>query len=255
MESSQTKIDLREQFFWEAKNLVREFEQRDDIRAAILTGSAAWGNPNPDGDLDILLIVKGENGVVFRYLLPIFCPVPRRSEFGFLPYDEIDANIEKAYGSKLSGSTIEQLKNGRVLFQNGSEGDRLIERCRQVRPAKAVVGKFINNIVKAYGGLRDTDDFGEEENHILLIRKVARLCAKCLLLARENTGVTKDKHELKMVRKFLGKEEKRNYEKLLGIIDINANNSRKAVKKTVDLIKWLLDKRSLSANLVKYDYE
>ncbi len=253
MEFNQAQKNLREKFLKEARESIQGVEKSADILAAILTGSAAWGKPNPDGDLDILLITQPRRGVVYHYLIPKFCPVQRRTELGYIPYATAVQNIRKGYGNQISCSLIEQLKNGRVLFQRGSQGDNLIESCRKVLPSKFIIGEFINDIRGALGEIRGNLDQSQSEEATLIIRRVAQLSARTLLLARERTGVAKEKHEYRAVRRCLNKGEAKEYEELMGVKGIAQEDARRIVERTIDLMKWVLQGWSISPDLVNYD--
>ncbi len=253
MEFEQAQKDLREKFLREAQESIKGVEKESNILAAILTGSAAWGRPNPDGDLDILLITQPRRGVVYRYLIPKFCPVQRRTELGYIPYETAVQNIKKGYGNLISCSLIEQLKNGRVLFQRGSQGDDLTGSCQRVHPNKLIIGESINDIKEVLKAIRGNLDQSLSKEAILTIRRVIQLSARALLLARENTGVAKEKHEYRAVKRYLKKGEARKYEELMGVKGITQGDARRIVGRTIDLMKWLLQQWSISPELVNYD--
>ncbi len=250
---NQAQKNLREKLLKEAQESIKGVEKKEDILAAILTGSAAWGKPNPDGDLDILLITRGQRGVVYRYLLPRFCPVRRRTELGYIPYETTVQNIRKGYGNLISCSLIEQLKNGRVLFQRGSQGNDLIESCRKVPPSKFMIGEFINDIRGSLKEIKGNLDQSQSKEVTLIMRRVAQLSARTLLLAREKTGVAKEKHEYRAVRNYLNKGEVKEYEELVGIKGVVEGDARRIVEKTIALMKWALQGWSISPHLISYD--
>jgi hypothetical protein len=252
MEYNQVQQELRTEFLREACESVLRFGQRDDVLAAILTGSAAGGKPNPDGDLDILLITQGRGGVLYRYLIPGFCSVKRRTEMGYIPREAVVKNIEGRFETLISRSMIEQLKNGRVLFQKKGHGDALIESARRVVPGKLVVGKLVGDIAVLIREISQNLDRKRYEEAVLTVRQVARLAVQALLLARENTGVAKEKHEYRAVGRHLNRGEVEAYDGMMGVSGLTAGEARKAVGRAIDLVKWALEARSVSPALAEY---
>jgi hypothetical protein len=253
MQYDQTQESLRAQYLEEARESVRQVENQPDVLAAILTGSAAWGKPNPDGDLDILLISRNRNGVLYQYLIPAFCSVRRRTELGYIPVSAVNKNINDGYKTSISCNMIEQLKNGRVLFQKDGHGDKLIESCREVVPSRLEVGKLIGDIGKALKESEEHLEQGRLQDATLTLRRVAGLSVRALLLAREKTGIAKEKHEYRAVRKHMSEGEAASYEKLTGVGGATAPEARATTAKTIDLMKWVLQEHSLSPDLVKYN--
>lgn len=253
MECNRGEEQLRKQFLQEAREAIRGLEENDSILAAILTGSAVWGKPNPDGDIDILLITRGQRGVRYRYLVPKFCPVKRRTELGCIPYETALQHIEKGYATLISCSLIEQLKNGRVLFQKGTQGDDLVALCRNARPSLMTVGALINELGEAVRLMEEALDLVQFEEAILMARRAAQLSVRGLLLAREKVGVSKEKHEYRAVRNHLAEREAGTYEKLMGIEGIVPESARRTLDQSIALMKWVLERFSLSPSLVNYD--
>ena len=250
---NQIQNDLREKFLKEARESIRQVEKREDILAAILTGSAAWGKPNPDGDLDILLITKNHKSVFYHYLIPSFYPVQRRTELGYIPQEVVAKNIKKGFGSQISCSMIEQLKNGRVLFQKDAFGDKLIESCRSVFPGRLVIGESITDIGKVFRELEENLNQGRFKDSVFMVRRAARLLVQTLLLAREQTGVAKVKHEHRAVKKFLSKGEAESYEELTDVRDVVSKEAHRTVQKAINLMKWVIEEHSISSGLVNYE--
>lgn len=253
MEYDQAQKRLRETFLAEAFDSVRDLEDRDDIRAAILTGSAAWGKPNPDGDLDILLISREGSGVCYRYLTPKFGGVKRRTEHGFIPRTVALNRIGEAFGSRISCSMIEQLKNGRVLFQRGTEGDELIERARDAAPGRFVIGTLIKECVNAAGLLSREIDENKYTAAILTARRIVRIATRALLLARERTAISKEKHEYKAVKHRLGDIERQWYEERMDIERIGRAEAHGILEESIEIMRWVLSGKSVSTDLVNYD--
>ncbi len=253
IESNQAQENLREQFLQEAKGSISGVEEDSNILAAILTGSAAWGKPNPAGDLDILLIAHEQRGVVYRYLVPKFCPVPRRTELGYIPYRTAVEKIKEGHRNQLSCSLIEQLKHGRVLFQRGSQGDDLIDSCRRIQPSRLIIGELLNNIRGVLREIKWNIDQGHTKGATLAIRRMVQLSVRVLLLARERTGIAKEKHEYRAVRRCLNEMETAEYERLLGIKGIGEKEARRTVGSTIDFMKRFLQRWSISPDLVNYE--
>jgi hypothetical protein len=253
MEYDRTQSDLREQLLREARDAVGSLAGDGDVLAAILTGSAAWGKPNPDGDIDILVIARGRRGVCYRYLVPKFCRVKRRTELGFIPIETVRQKIGEGYATLISCSLLEQLKNGYVLFQKGTEGDDLVASCRKARPGLMTVGTLITELGRAVRSMERRLDAGEHEGVILGARRAAQLSARTLLLARETVGVSKEKHEYRAVRRHLVEREAREYEELMEISSVAEEDARLTMARSVSLMKWVLERFSLSANLVDYE--
>ena len=253
MEYDQAQEKLRMQLLAEASESVKELESRDDIRAAILTGSAAWGKPNPDGDIDILLITREGAGVCYRYLIPGFSPVKRRTEHGFIPRRIALGHLEEAFASNLSASMIEQLKHGRVLFQRDGEGDELIARSREVRPGTFLIGSLIGDCSSALGALARSIAEERLEDAVLAARRLGRTAARLLLMARERTGVSKQKHEYRAVRRHFDEEEGTSFRAVTGISLIDDEQARDAIEMGIELLRWVLRGRSISTELVDYD--
>jgi hypothetical protein len=253
MEYDRAQKRLRETFLAEAIDSVRNLEERDDIRAAILTGSAAWGKPNPGGDLDILIITREGSGVCYRYFTPKFGTVKRRTEHGFIPRTIALNRIGEAFGSRISCSMIEQLKNGRVLFQKGTEGDELVGRARDASPGRFVIGAFITECGNAAGLL--TREIGEDRfaAAILTARRIARIAARALLLARDRTGISKKKHEYREVKRHLGDQERRRYEELMDVEPVGQAEARRVLGESIEIMGWVLRGKSVSTDLVNYD--
>ncbi len=253
MEYDTAQKRLRETFFTEAIDSVRDLKERDDIRAAILTGSAAWGKPNPDGDLDILLITREGGGVYYRYLTPRFGCVKRRTEHGFIPRAVALSRIGEAFGSCISCSMIEQLKNGRVLFQKGTEGDELIERARNTAPGRFVIGTFITECVNAAGLLSREIGEGRYTAAVLTARRIVRIATRALLLARERTAISKEKHEYRAVQNHFGDRERGPYEELMDIGGIGQSEARAVLEESIEIMRWIIRGKSASIELVNYD--
>jgi hypothetical protein len=237
----------------EAVEQVSAFEQAPDVLAAVLTGSAAWGSPNPDGDLDILLITRNRRGVLYRYLIPEFAPVPRRTELGFLPEKIVSRHIGESYGTLISCRMIEQFKNCRVLFQKNGCADKLIESARRSDPGMIIIGKSVNEIRNLFDGLRATLEADLYAGAIFAARRIAGTVARLLLLARKRISVSKEKHEYRAVRKSLNSNEITQYEKLMNIHDTSEEKSRRTVERTIDLFRGIVESRSLSTELVTYE--
>jgi hypothetical protein len=252
MEHNKAQEILREKLLKEAKDSVQSFEKSEDVLAAILTGSAAWGKPNPDGDLDILLITEGRTGVLYRYLIPGFCGVKRRTEFGYIPYDIAARQVKKGYGSTISCNLIEQLKNGRILFQRDAKGDDLVKSSRDVFPNTFTIGKLINDIREALREIGENLDSNQLKEAILAMRRAVQISARVLLLGREKVGVAKEKHEYRAVRAYLKKLEAQEYRELMGIKGISGRDSRQTLGKSIALIRWVLQGCSISPHLVEY---
>ncbi|HUV37901.1 MAG TPA: hypothetical protein VMX58_13280 [Patescibacteria group bacterium] len=253
MEYNETQERLRETLLGEAKDSVRGLEGRDDIRAAILTGSAAWGKPNPDGDIDILLITRGGDGVCYRYLIPRFSPVRRRTEHGFIPRLIVEDNIEKAFGTRISCSMIEQLRNGRVLFQKEAEGDELVDRARGAVPGRFVIGAFIKDCKDALDELSVALGGNRRHEVVLAARRITRIAARALLLARDRTAVSKEKHEYRAVRRCFDARERGEYEALMGTADIEGEEARRVLDRSIEILRWVVEGKSVSTGLVRYD--
>ena len=251
MEYEQAQEDLRAKLIRESTASVLQYRDRDDVLAAILTGSAAWGKPNPDGDLDILLIMRGRGDVLYRYLIPGFCPVARRTEIGFIPLDRALGRIEENHGTLISCSMIEQLKNGRVLFQKDGKGDLLVESSKRAAPGSLLVGRLIGDMAGSLGESEENTSRGRFREAVLASRQTARIAAKVLLLAREKTGVSKEKHEYRAVTRFLSQDERLSYEESTGINGTTEQTARETVEKTVNLLKWVLGTRSISPDLAE----
>lgn len=253
MEFDQTQQRLRETLLFEAADSVRDLEEREDIRAAILTGSAAWGKPNPDGDIDIILITREGEGIFYRYLIPKFSPVKRRTEHGFIPRPIVENHIEEAFGSRISCSMIEQLRNGRVLFQKETEGDELVERSREAVPGRFVIGTFITDCTDALGALSTALDAGRYREVILSVRRVARIATRVLLLVRERTAVSKEKHEYRSVRLHFDEDERVEYEELMGAANVDDDEARRMLDGSIEIVRWVLEGKSVSTDLVNYE--
>ncbi len=253
MEFDQTQERLRETLLAEAIDSVRDLEGREDIRAAILTGSAAWGKPNPDGDIDIIIITREGEGVFYRYLIPRFSPVKRRTEHGFIPRPVVENHIDAAFASRISCSMIEQLRNGRVLFQKGGEGDELVDRSREAVPGRFVIGTIIADCTTALGALATALDADRYQEVILSVRRIARIATRALLLAREKTAVSKEKHEYRAVRRHCNTQERVEYEELMGTADVDEEEARRILDAGIGIMRWVLEGKSVSADLVNYD--
>ncbi len=253
MEYDQAQERLRETLLAEAADSVRDLEEREDVRAAILTGSAAWGKPNPDGDIDIILITREGEGVFYRYLIPRFSPVKRRTEHGFIPRPIAENHIDEAFGSRISCSMIEQLRNGRVLFQRGAEGDELVDRSREAVPGRFVIGMFITDCTDALGALSTALGAERSSEVVLAVRRIARIATRALLLARERTAVSKEKHEYRAVRKHFDGDERAEYEELMGTANIDGKEARRVLDGSIGILRWALEGKSVSTDLVNYD--
>jgi hypothetical protein len=139
-----------------------------------------------------------------------------------------------------------------VLFQKNGHGDKLIKSCREVVPSRLEIGKLIGDIGKA---LKESEEhLGQRrlQDAILTLRRVAGLSVRALLLAREKTGIAKEKHEYRAVRKHMSEGEAASYKKLTGVDGVAAEKARVTTTKTIDLMKWVLQEHSLSADLVNY---
>ncbi len=254
MEHDKARQSLREELIRESRDSVRQFSERDDILAAILIGSAAWGKPNPDGDLDILLITGGQGHVFYCYLMPRFCSVRRRTEIGYIPHEHALKRIGESYGSLLSCGLIEQLKNGMVLFQKDGHGDALIESSQKALPSRLLVGKLIGDISKAVKESDENAGKGLYAEAAMTSRQVARLAVRAILLAREKIGVSKEKHEYRAVSKYLREHETTCYEGSMGVDRMTEEDACRTVKMTIDLIRRVLDERRISSNLIEYGW-
>lgn len=246
-------MDLRREMLEEAERSLAGVNEREDILAAVLTGSAAWGNPNPDGDIDILIFSSSARGVLYRYLIPRFCSVRRRTEHGFIPYEKAMENIQKGYLTLISCSLIEQLKNGRVLFQKDLLGDSLIESAKRAKPSPMEVGRLLNEIRDSLFSSKQSLCENRKAESILACRHAARSAVRALLLAREGVGVSKEKHEYRAVKKHLSDSEALSYRKLMDIETEDKESAFSTVKKAIELMQWILEGYSISPKLVEYD--
>lgn len=244
---------LRQTFLAEAMELVAGLEKNPNILAAFLTGSAAWGKPNPDGDLDILLITEDNHGVFYRYLIPKFCRTPRRAEFGFIPLAVVLEKIEGAYGDSLSCSTIEQFKNGKILFQMEDRGDRVVRACRDVVPGKLLIGRNINKISGLMGSLKQAFESKQYRNVLLLSRKIMSLSVRLLLLVRERLGVAKEKQEFRAVDRILEKTESGQYETVMMVKNADREKSYLTLLKTMTLLGNIISGKAVSDRIVSYN--
>jgi hypothetical protein len=244
---------LRDRLHQEAREAVLRFANDDDILAAILIGSAAWGKPNPDGDIDILLITRGRTGVVYRYLIPGFCDVARRTELGYVPREVVLDSIKQGYRTVISCNLIEQLKNGKVLSQHDDQGDILIAAAQRVRPGGVVIGKTLHDLSAVVKQEERHIAQGRYEEATLMVSRIVRLAVQALLLAREGTGIAKEKHEYRAVRKHLNKYEVGAYEELMRVEGAGRSEGRRVLSGAIELIKWVLEGRNLSPKLVDYD--
>jgi hypothetical protein len=244
---------LRQTFLAEATELVAGLEKDPNILAAFLTGSAAWGKPNPDGDLDILLITGNNQGVFYRYLIPKFCRTPRRAEFGFIPLAVVMEKIGRAYGDPLSCSTIEQFKNGKILFQKEDRGDRIIRACRDVVPGKLLVGRNINMVSGLMGSLRQALELKQYRNVLLFSRKIMSLSARMLLLVRERLGVAKEKQEFRAVNRIFARTESGHYETVMAVNNVGREKSYLTLLKTMTLLGNILSGKAVSDRIVSYN--
>ena len=82
---------------------------------------------------------------------------------------------------------------------------------------------------------------------------MVQLSVRVLLLARERTGIAKEKHEYRAVRRCLNKMETAEYERLLGIKGIGEKEARRTVENTIDFMKRFLQRWSISPDLVNYE--
>lgn len=244
---------LRRTFLAEATELAAGFKENPDILAAFLTGSAAWGKPNPDGDLDILLITKNNQGVFYRYLLPKFSQVPRRTEFGFLPMALVQEKIERAYGDAISCSTIEQFKNGRILFQKDDQGERVVRACRHSAPGRLLIGRKINDINGLIKKLKQALEEKQNQTVVLTARRIMSLSSRLLLLVRDRLGVAKEKQEYRAITKIFDKTESTSYETIMNIGDSDREKAYRAILDTIELVGGILSKRRVSDKIVRYN--
>lgn len=253
MEYSREQETLRKKLLQEALESVRGLEGRREIVAAILTGSAAWGKPNPDGDLDILIVTDEGTGAVYRYILPGFCPVRRRIEHGMLPRRIVLEQIGKGYDGSVSGSMIEQFKHGRVLFQREREGEALIEAARLSQPRMVAIGARINEITLALAELGAKLERDRPAEVLRAARRIMRLVVRMLLLARESTGISKEKHEYRAVRRHLGTDEIEAYERAMDVSAVTVADARRAVAWCIGLLEWILEERSIRTEMVRHE--
>ncbi|MFZ5979855.1 MAG: nucleotidyltransferase domain-containing protein [Candidatus Zixiibacteriota bacterium] len=253
MEYTREQELLRQTFLKEAEEIVADFKKDPNILAVFLTGSAAWGIPNPDGDLDILLVTEKRKGVYYRYLIPKFCRVVRRTELGIIPREVVQKNIKRAYGDLLSSSTIEQFKNGRILFQKDDFGEQLIKACRDVTPGIFLIGKSINEIKKLLTNLLEKPENQEPGLAILIARRIMNMVTRLLLLVRDRRGVAKEKQEYRAVNKYFSVTERESYNKVMGIKNIDEEEAYTVVKKTITLLTGILLKRAISSKVVSYN--
>lgn len=244
---------LRQMFLAEAAELAAGFEKDPNILAAFLTGSAAWGKPNPDGDLDVLLITRNSHGVFYRYLIPKFCRTPRRAEFGFIPLEVILGKINSAYADSISCSTIEQFKNGRILFQKDGQGDRIAQACRDAIPSKILIGKHINKINGLLSLHRQTLESGRHRTVLLTSRKIMSLTSRLLLLVRDHLGVAKEKQEFRAVNKIFGPAESASYEAAMSVANIDREKSNRVLAHAIALIGHMLLNKAVSDRIVSYN--
>lgn len=253
MEYDRTQKQLRETLLAEATASVSNLEGRDEIRAAILTGSAVWGKPNPEGDIDVLLITRGGDGVYYRYLIPRFTPVKRRTEHGFIPRPVVDTHIDEAFKSRISSRMIEQLRHGRVLFQKDGEGDELVNRSREAVPGSFVIGSFVTDCTSALDALDTLLSGARYDETVLAVRRATRIAVRALLLARERTAVSKEKHEYRAVRRHFDARERAEYEELMGTARIDHDEARRILDDSIEILRWVLAGKSVSTDLVDYE--
>lgn len=253
MQLSQAQRELRERLFLEAAEAVKELTDDDNTLAAILTGSAAWGKPNPDGDLDIILITQNQAGAFYRYMLPTFCSVKRRTELGFIPYAQVTKSIQDGYRTRLGSEMLEQLKNGRVLFERDGAGENIIESCRAACPGAIVVGRSLGKIGSELDSLADLERDGPHRDTVLGTRRIAKLAARVLLLARDKTAVVKEKHELRAVRRQFSASYASTYESLMGMDGMTKEQAEATVRQAIALIQWVLKRHSVASDLAEYE--
>jgi hypothetical protein len=116
-----------------------------------------------------------------------------------------------------------------------------------------MIGEFINDIRGSLKEIKGNLDQSQSKEVTLTMRRVAQLSARTLLLAREKTGVAKEKHEYRAVRGYLNKGEVKEYEKLVGVKGVFEGDARRIVENTIDLMKWALQGWSISPHLISYD--
>jgi len=90
------------------------------------------------------------------------------------------------------------------------------------------------------------------EEAVLTIRRIMQLSVRAVLLAREKTGISKEKHEYRAVAKHLKESEVREYRGLMNVEDANEDDARRTIEGAADLMKWVLEGYSLSPALVDY---
>ena len=243
---------LRQILLNEATDIVSGLADDPDILAAFLTGSAAWGKPNPDGDLDILLITGRNEGVFYKYLIPKFCRVPRRTELGYIPLAVVQEKIDRAYSDQISCQTIEQFKNGRILFQHEAWGDRIAEACRMVSPGKMLIGKSIAGLRDLYETLEGVLTEGQYDKAILASRRILSLATRLLLLARNHVGIAKEKQEFKAVLQTFADNEIESYRAVSDIKDIDQSSAFEVIETAIALISEVLSEQTISDRIVSY---
>ncbi len=91
------------------------------------------------------------------------------------------------------------------------------------------------------------------EDAALAARRATRQAARVLLLVRERVGVSKEKHELRFVRKRLRERETAAYLRGMGAAEVTPEDADRALEGSIALVRRVLERFGLSPELVKYD--
>lgn len=228
-------MNIREKLMAEAMFFVDGLKKDKNVLAVILTGSAAWGNVTEKSDLDILAIVNDENGVRYRYMLPKYCEVKRRTEIGYFPLSFVDRAIKRGYGDVIPLRVREQLKNGRVLYQRERIGTDIIERCKNAGAAKSAIGFLMyksKEMIKNAGiQIKNKDN----ATACIDARIAAELAARTFLLWEKNAYASKYKHLYRYLKKYSNNLTV--YEQIDDIKNIDSEQAKEAVENAIMFIE------------------
>ena len=229
-------MKIREKLMDEAMFFVDDLKKDEKFLAVILTGSAAWGNVTEKSDLDILVIVNDENGVRYRYMLPKYCEVKRRTEIGYFPLSFVDQAIKRGYGNVISSRVTEQLKNGRMLYQRGCIGTDVIERCKNVEPTKSIIGALMHESKEMIkNAIIQMIKNKDNSTACINARISAELAARIFLLGKKNAYAPKHKHLYRYLKKY--SNNLTTYEQINDIKNIDSEHAKETVDNAIVFIE------------------
>lgn len=236
-------MEVREKLIKEAESVIKTLKEDKNVLAIILTGSAAWGDVTEKSDLDILAIVDDNKGVRYRYMLPSYCNIKRRTEIGCFPKVFVEEKIRKGHTDIISSRIIEQFRNGRILYEKNSVGTKIIEGCKKAKPPNTTIGNLIYKSKFYIKKSKEMLKNGSYAGAVLNARKSANATGRLLIFAKEHRFTPKHKHEYRYLKKY--SKELDVYDKIHNIDGVDETTANDVVNNALNYVKLVFEETGI----------